>query len=248
MRQGRRAALLRKAIALIALLFAVFGISLASSESQTNESNVNNLVNEPAETVGAGHQSIQQHAALHIKVNGLGISEDVALADEANPNFYLSHDLEGNPSNEGAAFLDYRVTNKSRQALIYGHNLTGSSKMFSPLRTAWTAQTFRQIQEATLINKSGKEIHLVPLFARRVDAANQQVQTFEFTSDANFTEWLDSLGAHGEIKAAGYRKLLKKARSCVSLITCASVRPHQGERTLVVFVPERPCSRLLAFM
>ncbi len=248
MRQGRRAAQPRKTIAFIALLFAVFGVSLALSESQTNESNVRNLTNGPAEIAGTSHQSIQRHAALHIKVNGLGISEDVALADKANPNFYLSHDLEGNPSNEGAAFLDYRVTNKSRQALIYGHNLTGSSKMFSPLRTAWTAQTFRQIQGATLINKSGKEIHLVPLFARRVDSANQQVQKFEFTSDADFTDWLGSLGAHSEIKAMEYRKLLKKARSCVCLITCASVRPHQGERTLVIFVPERPCSRLLAFM
>ncbi len=237
MSSARRATVIRRISLLALLLSVVFATSLALIE--TAESGMPARHQEQAwDSTEKGLSSAhQKRRTPHVTVDGLGISEDIAQATEEDPEFYLRHDIEGNPSYKGAAFFDYRCSTTSRHAIIYGHNLSGSDKMFSPLRTAWEQRTFQKIKSAELTTSTGKTIALEPLCACRIDASNQEIQCFDFHSDSDFSSWLRQIVSHAEIKSPKTKRLAHRAVSCVSLITCASVRPHQKERTLVIFVP-----------
>ena len=234
----RRAAVIKRMSFLALLLSVVFGISLALIE--TTEPAVRAL--SQAREWGDGEKGVrsndQKSRTPHLTVFGLGISEDVAQATENDPDFYLAHDIDGNPSYMGAAFCDYRSTAASRHTVIYGHNLSGTGKMFSPLRTAWEQRTFQKIQGAELTTRTGSAVALKPLCAARIDASDQEIQRFDFQSTEDFTIWLREIVSRAEVETSKSNELTRRATSCVSLITCASVRPHQRERTLVIFVPD----------
>ncbi len=157
-------------------------------------------------------------------------------ANEEDPDFYLSHSADGSPSSIGSAFMDYRCLQASKNIAIYGHNFTGSNQMFSPLRLAWEQTAFDAIDYAELSFSGAKPRRYIPLCALRVDASDQDVQQFGFDSTHEFRTWLKGLVKRASSKASHPIRLANRARASLCLITCASARPHQEERTLAVFV------------
>ena len=234
----RRAAVIKRMSLLALLLSVVFGIGLALIETAEPAEQAHGQVREWDDGEKGVRSNDQKSRTSHLTVFGLGISEDVVQATENDPDFYLAHDIDGNPSYMGAAFCDYRSTAASRHTVIYGHNLSGTGKMFSPLRIAWEQRTFQKIQGAELTTRTGSAVALKPLCAARIDASDQEIQRFDFQSTEDFTIWLREIVSRAEVETSKSKELACKATSCVSLITCASVRPHQKERTLVIFVPD----------
>lgn len=55
-----------------------------------------------------------------LKVVGTGFKHVLVQAEDNQ--FYLSHDINGNKSNIGSVYLDYRNKLHDRKLLIYGHN------------------------------------------------------------------------------------------------------------------------------
>ncbi len=80
-------------------------------------------------------QKINPDIAGWIKISNTDIDLPVLQADSANPEFYLDHDYNKNPSKFGSIFADSGSIigdNKSRSILLYGHSLN-SGRMFTEL-------------------------------------------------------------------------------------------------------------------
>lgn len=222
---------------LLALLPVLFGLALAYSQTGTPAGlETPQQTSSPRVGSAGAEAGVDQNSTSRIIVKGLGISEALAQANEDDPDFYLSHTVAGEPSPIGSAFMDYRCSQASKNIVIYGHNFTGSNRMFSPLRLAWEQSTFDVIDYAELSCLEAKTRRYIPLCAFKVDASDQEVQQFDFDSTREYRAWLKRLIKRSSSKADHPVRLVNRSRSSLCLITCASARPHQEERTLVIFI------------
>lgn len=214
--------------ALVLILGFALGESspLAGGQTQTDSSASNAIVTS---------QTQESRRQSWLEVSGTTVSVPVVQAAEDAPDFYLSHDQNGNKSPLGCAFIDARVERGSLLTVIYGHNQIGGSGMFSPLRRMPEQALFDTLKNATLWDGTGKKRTYYPVCALKIDAGNTDIQRFDIADVDELKPWLHSFITQATAKRADTVSQSSSVKRVLALITCSSARPHQRERTLVLF-------------
>lgn len=166
-------------------------------------------------------------------VAGTAIDCPVPIANESEPEFYLTHDFYGAQSWQGHPYLDSRCGPNTRHLMILGHNAPASPQGFKPLASAYHAEHFEQLAHVEWFTVAEKTV-FEPLLSLQVNASNQEVQRFAFTDDAEFTDWLESLAS----QASAYRKDAVETwipNRVLTLVTCSSALQGGDERTVVMY-------------
>ena len=184
--------------------------------------------------LGAKHPN----ACAWLQVGGTSIVYPVAQAQADKPDFYLSHNLWGDPSGAGCPYVDARTSPNGQHALVYGHRMGTMGKVFSPLGDCHEQEHFEKLGELLWSTPQKGDITLQPLCALEVDMAYQHVQQFAFDDDAGLQTWLSDLLNEATAVTPNAQDLAARASRVVTLVTCSSPVAGQRSRTLVVFAAE----------
>lgn len=172
-----------------------------------------------------------------LTVEGTSISYPVVQpSEDEDADFYLTHDYWGALSGVGCPYLDQRASAEGAHLLVYGHHLSLSDQMFSPIYQAYLQEVFDGIGTATWTAPDGETTEFTPVFALSVDKSYAAIQTFSFSSKAELHAWLRTVAAGATAEREGWEELVQDADRVLTLVTCSSTMAGQRERTLLVFV------------
>lgn len=178
--------------------------------------------------------------AFFLEVTGTSIRVPVARAgDVASRDWFLTHDIWGNPDRIGCAYIDWRVPKRGVHLLVYGHNVHVPGIMFSDISGAYREDVFERIEGARILFDEGEEWSLTPLCALRVDASYQPIQRFSFNDGMPLGDWLMGLVGESEVRSSRHREEAARAKRVLTLVTCSEERRGMPYRTLVVFTSDR---------
>lgn len=178
--------------------------------------------------------SIPKEAVAWVQVLGTPISLPVASGDRGF-SWYLSHDLWDKPSELGCPFIDPRCQSAdARHVIVYGHHLSMSTAMFSPLQLCYQQESFDML-EACLWRTTRESSYLEPLCSLSVECGWQDIMRFSFADDNDLREWLEHLMHESSACSPRALEQISAAHRVITLVTCSSNRSGQPLRTLVVF-------------
>ena len=180
-------------------------------------------------------RALPDGAAGWLAVAGTSIDRPVMQA-AGNPDFYLSHDEDGEPSAFGSLYLDQRCAPGHIHLMVYGHHvLDMPDEMFSPIHDAYLPEVFEGIGEARLQEAGSDSMgSWQALCALRVDSSFTEIQRFGLEGDG-FRQWLEGIVATADARAVGADGLVAEAARCLTLVTCSSAVGGQRWRTLLLF-------------
>ncbi len=166
----------------------------------------------------------QQYPQLFgwIQSDGLDLDEPV-MQPVNDPDFYLTHDFNGNGATEGALFVDYQEARypRSNYIVIYGHNMK-SGKMFGKLdyyNIDGYLEQHRKIRFDTLYEKGNYEaVALVRTHVlRKGDDGFRYYQCFGYRSKE---EWQEILSFVNGSLVQGSTDTLKYGDQLLLMSTC----------------------------
>lgn len=169
-----------------------------------------------------------------------GIDLPVCQATDADPSFWLMHDLWGNESAAGAPYIDHRTNADAMHVLCYGHHLTGIGGMFSELQRCHEQEVFDRVLSDGLLwsTPTSGTTRMRALCASVVDMDDVEVQRFEFADTAVLRSWLVTHVRRSSAQAVGATVIAQSANRAVTLATCSSDIAGQRQRTVVTFVAD----------
>lgn len=175
-----------------------------------------------------------------LEVPGAQIDLPLAQADPADPDFYLTHALDGSASPAGTPYLDARCDVRSRHLLAFGHHLTGVGGMFSDLQPCYRQEDFDRVCGPGLVltttGGDGRRVPMRALCARREDKGFLPIQRFSWDGQEDFRTWLRDLASTAPARSSDWEARAGAARQAMTLVTCSSNLAGRPWRTLVVFV------------
>ena len=180
--------------------------------------------------------SLPPACAAWVRVSGTSVDLPVAMASPDDPEFYLSHDLWGSPTEMGCPFVDERcVSADSSLVVCYGHRTYLPSTMFGDLSLCWGQAWFDQVGEMVWETPGLGATELVPLCALRTESTWGQ-EALERGAAERMGAWLSCALAEASASSPDARALAEGATRCVTLVTCSETVPGMPWRTLVLFV------------
>lgn len=180
---------------------------------------------------------INEDAVGWLEVEGTDISYPVVQVPRDKPRtWYLTHDFWGDVNEGGCPYLDTRSSPDGLHLMIYGHHIAGTDRMFGELADTYRQETFDRLGPAMWKRSSRRSTRFLPLFAMRVDASFQPIQSFSLQEHTDLRQWLDRLKAQANALARNSGKLIDSANSVMTLVTCTGPYAGMGWRTLVIFV------------
>ena len=165
-----------------------------------------------------------------VTVPGTNVNGPIVLAPANDPDYYLKHDVYGEPNLYGCLYLDASCAAAgllgSRNAVVYGHNMSlMDGSMFTAL--ARYANAAYAADHAEMLVQTPDEKKACPvLFASVVDASAETTRT-QFENDADFDAWYGEQAAKASVTLRG-----EVPESVVTFCTCSYSR-WSNERTLV---------------
>ena len=175
-------------------------------------------------------------ACAWVRVGATHIDQPVARVEGPElMDFYLSHDVWGEPTEHGCPFLDYRSDPDSGIQVSYAHHFNGQTIGYSELYGCWEQSEFDGIGPLCWSTPSKGTLEMEPLCALRVDMEDAEAQTFTAASTTELREWLSSMCGRAEAIAPDWEERVSVATRAVELVTCSSSIPGQRTRTVVVF-------------
>lgn len=244
-RHSRRPRAGRKASLFVLALVAATGIALLVAglsgvgEDAMSEMAFERMARDYAgggEVDWDGLASEAPHSTAWLRVDGTPVDYPVMRATEDDPEFWLTHDPDGNETFAGSLFTDWRSDPDGRAVLVYGHHMGTTGRMFSPIYARFRQSEFDGLTTAEWSTPRGGTTTLRPLCAMSVDKSYQPVQRFDFKDDDDFRSWLNSLLTDSTARSPEAESLVASANRAVTLVTCSSPKSGQRARTLVVFV------------
>lgn len=168
-----------------------------------------------------------------IQVDGIEIIDYpiVQSSPEADDNFYLDHDLEGNGSRAGAIYIQKLNSNKfsDHNTLIYGHNMLNGT-MFGQLKKFRNADFFKENRNI-YIYKPG-HILKYEIISAFVYDDRHIINSFNFNIEDERKEFFDEcVNPSSLTKQVLEGAELKEDDKIITLSTCTS---NNSERYLVV--------------
>lgn len=183
----------------------------------------------------AERSTLPRGAVAWVTVQGTSIDLPVADGTQGN-TWYLTHDLWGNASELGCPFMDHRCTSPDdTHVLVYGHHLSLTNAMFSPLHLCFRQREFERLGPCVW-RTSQDTTRFKPLCALSVDEHFQAIMRFSFSDDTELRDWLRSMIDASEAKSPTASALVNGAHRVLTLVTCSSNLAGQPWRTLVLFV------------
>lgn len=240
-----------KAAIVILLLLAAFLLGLSGGDIGSTVKDLANydVIQESFASAQNSSQTSDQVALFEnntnmsawLSVEQTDISYPVAQATTQDPSYYLTRDLWGNKSETGSIYIDKRCDLQGTNILVYGHQLSLTGGMFSPLRTVFNQETFdglgKLVWTTLSADKEGIETRtLKPLCALKVDKTNQLVQNLNFEDSISFKSWLKEVVLQATATVPDAQSLITKAHRAITLVTCSELRSGQSGRSVVLFV------------
>lgn len=180
---------------------------------------------------------VNEDAIGWLEVEGTDTSYPVVQVPRDKPRtWYLTHDFWGDANEGGCPYLDTRSSPDGLHLMIYGHHIVGTDRMFGELADAYRQETFDRLGSATWKRPSRRSTRFLPLFAMRVDASFQPIQSFSFQGQTDLRRWLSRLKAQANALTPDSVKLIDSADTVMTLVTCTGPYAGMGWRTLVVFI------------
>ena len=160
-----------------------------------------------------------------VNVPTLGISYPVVQTD--NNDYYLDHLINGEKSNSGSIFLDYRIDKdplKTKNTVLYGHNMNDGS-MFHKVEEFFSDKSLFDNAVVEYVTEDGIYIY-EPLALYRCDAFYPFFM-YEFTSDEAYLDFCDMVSEKGfyssDVKYDESSTLISFA-TCVNSISTKNAR------------------------
>lgn len=86
----------------------------------------------------------------------------IPVAQTDNNDYYLSHDIYKNDSNDGCPFLDYRIKSlNDRKLIIYGHDSVSRTLPFSDLKNYQNQEFFMKHKEIFIYTDEGEKVYKI---------------------------------------------------------------------------------------
>jgi len=185
---------------------------------------------------GPDWESLPSSCVAWLAVGGTSVDLPVAMATDADPEYYLSHDLWGSPTGMGCPFVDHRCGSADASLVVcYGHRTYLAGSMFGDLSPCWRQESFDELGELEWSTPAGGTEVLVPLCAARV-ASDWHQELVGTGEGGQLGAWTSSLLSEASAASRDARELAGGASRCVTLVTCSETTPGQPWRTLVAFV------------
>lgn len=157
-----------------------------------NDDNNNNGDNNSQETNNDINWDIVQEKVPNtkswLKIQGTHIDNPVAQATDDDPDYWLSHNINGYYSQSGTIFFGEESNDKVD--IIYGHKMNMYGLMFNELGDKADQASFNNLGNVLLWTKeTGLETYM-PIAAQRVNAYETDLRNVPSMSDENRIEWI----------------------------------------------------------
>ena len=141
-----------------------------------------------------------------------------AVLQSTDNDYYLHHDMYGNPSTYGALFLDYSNCPdfSDKNSVIYGHNMRNYT-MFHNLRYFMDEDYFRRHRHARIITEHFYLVYEI-FSAFSTDTRFNYIQThFEEMEFESFVDALNGMSYHNFGAGAVYGDTILILSTCTNL-------------------------------
>lgn len=122
-----------------------------------------------------------------LKIQGTHIDNPVAQATEDDPDYWLSHNINGYYSQSGTIFFGEESNDKVN--IIYGHKMNMYGLMFNELGDKADQANFNNLGNVLLWTKETGLEEYTPVAAQRVNAHETDLRNVPSMSDENRIEW-----------------------------------------------------------
>lgn len=122
-----------------------------------------------------------------LKIQGTHIDNPVAQATEDDPDYWLSHNINGYYSQSGTIFFGEESNDKVN--IIYGHKMNMYGLMFNELGDKADQASFNNLGNVLLWTKETGLEEYTPVAAQRVNAHETDLRNVPSMSDDNRIEW-----------------------------------------------------------
>lgn len=122
-----------------------------------------------------------------LKIQGTHIDNPVAQATEDDPDYWLSHNINGYYSQSGTIFFGEESNDKVN--IIYGHKMNMYGLMFNELGDKADQASFNNLGDVLLWTKETGLEEYNPIAAQRVNAHETDLRNVPSMSDENRLEW-----------------------------------------------------------
>ena len=137
--------------------------------------------------------SICSDVYARIKIDGCDIDYPIVYCADSMDPFYLTHDINGNASEDGMIFTDSQNAGDLSDPLtmIYGSN-PDDGTMFAKLHAFRDADFFADNDSVTIYTGDAQLIYKV--YACFIGSADNPFVTYDFQDPEGYTEFFDSIG------------------------------------------------------
>lgn len=122
-----------------------------------------------------------------LKIQGTHIDNPVAQATEDDPDYWLSHNINGYYSQSGTIFFGEESNDKVD--IIYGHKMNMYGLMFNELGDKADQANFNNLGNVLLWTKETGLEEYAPVAAQRVNAHETDLRDVPSMSDENRLAW-----------------------------------------------------------
>lgn len=102
-----------------------------------------------------------------LKIDGTKINEEISKGDDNE--FYLNHDKDGNYDIKGSDFMDYRINEKSKKIIIYGHSSLEYDVPFNELENYYDYNYYKTHKYITLNYNGEKRYEIFSVYVETED-------------------------------------------------------------------------------
>lgn len=135
---------------------------------------------------------INPDIAAWITIPDTPVDYPVVMAKDNN-SYYLTHDIEGNYSQYGSVFTDYRIYDnplEQKNCIIYGHNMGHwTDVMFGSLMEYEDEDFYQKHREVVIYTPGTKNIYQI-VSVREVNN-NSYAYEVDFDNENEFREWYE---------------------------------------------------------
>lgn len=140
---------------------------------------------------------------------------DYPVVQGKDNDFYLTHDFFKEESIAGSVFLDYRINNKSKNLIVYGHNMKDNT-MFSDLELFKDKEFFNKNNLIT-ISKGDKEYIYEVFSVYYISGEKTSHLQTNFNSNNDFFNYLEIVQSKSLFKS----KKELTSNEILTLSTCS---------------------------
>jgi sortase B len=180
----------------------------SATSGETAADTDNTAMTQPADSVMAGF-TYSHDALLKINSDSVGylvlpaLDLCLPIVQGSDNDYYLTHAITGEYSNNGTLFIDYRVEDglEASNAIIYGHAMKNGS-MFGSLYKLRNASLLTSGSNDTFYIYSGQNMYTYKIYSVHTTPAVSFTYTTAFADDASFLAYVEDMAGQSEVGAS----------------------------------------------